>query len=65
MRGAIRPLPQYIFMAWCLVKLRDLNMPVLYMLNFCLDLGFSIYLFIFFGTESVPIAQEFDKHWFS
>jgi hypothetical protein len=23
MRGAIHPLPQYIFMAWCLVKHRD------------------------------------------
>jgi len=23
MRGAIPPLPQYVFMAWCLVKHRD------------------------------------------
>jgi hypothetical protein len=23
MRGAITPLPQYVFMAWCLVKKRD------------------------------------------
>jgi len=23
MRGAILPLPQYVFMAWCLVKHRD------------------------------------------
>jgi len=23
MRGAIHPLPQYAFMAWCLVKHRD------------------------------------------
>jgi hypothetical protein len=23
MRGAIHPLPQYVFMAWCLVKHRD------------------------------------------
>jgi hypothetical protein len=23
MRAAIRPLPQYVFMAWCLVKHRD------------------------------------------
>jgi hypothetical protein len=24
MRGAILPLPQYVFMAWCLVKHRDI-----------------------------------------
>jgi hypothetical protein len=23
MRGAIHPLPQFVFMAWCLVKRRD------------------------------------------
>jgi hypothetical protein len=26
MRGAMPPLPQYVFMAWCLVKHRD-NLP--------------------------------------
>jgi hypothetical protein len=23
MRGAVPPLPQYVFMAWCLIKRRD------------------------------------------
>jgi hypothetical protein len=27
MRGTIPPLPQYVFMAWCLVKHRD-NVPL-------------------------------------
>jgi hypothetical protein len=29
MRGAIRPRPQYVFMAWCLIKHRDtFNLPL-------------------------------------
>jgi len=27
MRGAIPPLPQHVYMAWCLVKHRD-NLPL-------------------------------------
>jgi hypothetical protein len=31
MRGAILPFPQYVFMAWCLVKHRDnFTLPLLY-----------------------------------
>jgi hypothetical protein len=30
MRGAIPPLPQYVFMAWCLVKHRDNIFYLLY-----------------------------------
>jgi hypothetical protein len=28
MRGAMPPLPQYTFMAWCLVKHRDVRYPL-------------------------------------
>jgi hypothetical protein len=28
MRGAIPPLPQYVFMAWCLVKHRETTLPL-------------------------------------
>jgi hypothetical protein len=52
MRGAIPPLPQYVFVAWCLVKHRDnftftfnifliLDLPVLFkMLNLLLSVNF-------------------------
>jgi hypothetical protein len=33
MRGAIPPLPQYVFMAWCLVKHRDNFNFYLYLLG--------------------------------
>jgi hypothetical protein len=29
MRGVIPPLPQYVFMAWCLVKHRDFTLSLL------------------------------------
>jgi hypothetical protein len=35
MRGAIPPLPQYVFMAWCLVKHRDKFTLTLVKLNVC------------------------------
>jgi hypothetical protein len=35
MRGAIPPLPQYVFMAWCLVKHRD-NFTFLLYFYFCI-----------------------------
>jgi len=38
MRGAIPPLPQYTFMAWCLVKQRDNNQPQ--------EEGFCVHSFI-------------------
>jgi hypothetical protein len=36
MRGAIPPLPQYVFMAWCLVKHRD-NFTFTFTLNVVLQ----------------------------
>jgi hypothetical protein len=53
MRGAILPLPQYVFMAWCLVKYRDnftsfnINMDLL-------ELGWK-------SVDWIHLAQERDK----
>jgi len=33
MRGAIPPLPQYVFMAWCLVKQRDFTYLLTYLMS--------------------------------
>jgi hypothetical protein len=37
MRGAIPPLPEYVFMAWCIVKHRD---------------NFTFYLYLLEGEEN-------------
>jgi hypothetical protein len=47
MRGAISPLPQYAFMAWCLVKHRD---------KFAFALTFT------FLSECVTLYLEVKKH---
>jgi hypothetical protein len=35
MRGAIPPLPQYVFMAWCLVKHRDFTFSFYFAFQLC------------------------------
>jgi hypothetical protein len=47
MCGAIPPLPQYVFMAWCLVKHRD---------------NFTFYLTYFGGRVEVECSR-FDASW--
>jgi hypothetical protein len=50
MRGAIPPLPQYIFMAWCLVKQRD-NFTFTFILPTLIVVG-DFYCGVSFNTES-------------
>jgi hypothetical protein len=45
MSGAIPPLPQYVFMAWCLVKHRDKFTFTFYL---CLILQFGFYYVAFY-----------------
>jgi len=46
MHGAIPPLPQYVFVAWCLVKHSD-NFTFTFFTFICLDLSF------YYGTCSM------------
>jgi hypothetical protein len=41
MRGAIHPLPQYVFMVWCLVKHRD-NFTEILFNNFIFSVAFTV-----------------------
>jgi hypothetical protein len=67
MTGAIPPLPQYAFMAWCLVKHRD-NLPLPLPLHDILFLKhkrmIEIFIIIFFllvaSRELVFCQQEHD-----
>jgi hypothetical protein len=45
MHGAIPPLPQYVFMAWCLVKQRD-NLLHLQLISAVLSLRLNIRIHI-------------------
>jgi len=49
MRGAILPLPQYVFMAWCLVKHRN---------------NFTFYLLLFVVTKRISRPKVFGKYWY-
>jgi hypothetical protein len=54
MRGAIPPLPQYVFMVWCLVKHRD---------NFTFTFGKTfleecVSEFLFIHPVSVTVSQQ-------
>jgi hypothetical protein len=52
MRGAIPPLPQYVFMAWCLIKHRG-ELCLTFTLNIC---GSTDYLEVCF-KQVVPSGQ--------
>jgi hypothetical protein len=73
MRGGIPPLPQYAFMAWCLVKHRDnftftyryfmLPLPSSYPCGRQFDCfrkyaGFVLFLFCFEKLELIKIASD-------
>jgi hypothetical protein len=45
MSGAIPPLPQYAFVAWCLVKIRD-NFNFGFTFTFCFHCGIFVFSII-------------------
>jgi hypothetical protein len=51
MRGAIPPLPEYVFMAWCLLKHRD---------NFIFTIFFKILLFVL----PLMLENKFHAHFY-
>jgi hypothetical protein len=68
MRGAIPPLPEYVFMAWCLVKHKD-NFKFTFTFMFKLYLfGFSKLhlrsLFIYFTVVHLPLYSLSYTHFF-
>jgi hypothetical protein len=54
MREAIPPLPQYVFMAWCLVKHRDNSTFTFYII--------IIIIIIFFSTIGKYSVSEFNEN---
>jgi hypothetical protein len=59
MSGAIHPLPQYVFMAWCLVKHRD-NFTF-YLLPFPVTISSFIleftFLFIYYNFQEIHLES--------